>query len=284
MEKDQSKTPIFSIIIATYNAEKSIQQCLNSILAQQFAASEILIQDGGSNDGTTSIIDAYRENIPYFVSCPDNGIYDAWNRALPHARGEWICFLGADDCFADKNVLKNYSGFLTTRAPKTKVVYGINHIVNSEGETLYPVGKSWRELRSLFYKTMCLPHQGMMHRRSVFDDVGLFDDTYTIAADYELLLRIFQNSQPEHWPHPVCQTPLGGISTLPQNNLICLKEIKRAQIRNGLQKHSLLGVKLWVGAVIRLMMWQTMGEKKARILLDALRKVRGLGPFWSRAY
>ncbi len=284
METDQSKTPFFSIIIATFNAEKSIQQCLNSILAQQFAASEILIQDGGSNDGTPTIIDAYRENITYFVSCPDNGIYDAWNRALPHARGEWICFLGADDCFTDKNVLKNYSGFLTTRNPKTKVVYGINHIVNSEGETLYPVGTPWQELRSLFYKTMCLPHQGMMHRRSVFDDVGLFDDTYTIAADYELLLRIFQNSQPEHWPNPVCRTPLGGISTVPQNNLICLKEIKRAQMRNGLPKHSLLGVKLWVGAVIRLMMWRTMGEKNARILLDALRKVRGLGPFWSRAY
>lgn len=284
MATDHVNNPFFSIIVATFNAEKTIRRCLDNLLTQQFASKEILVQDGESTDRTTSIIASYRNKIAHFESYPDTGIYDAWNRALSHARGKWICFIGSDDTFIDKRVLTNYYQFLKTRDFNTRVVYGINYIVNSNGETLYTIGEPWKRLKAQFYKTMCLPHQGMMHHRTVFDDVGLFDDTYKIAGDYELLIRILKNSQPEHWPYPVCMTPLGGISTLPKNNLICLSEIKRAQITNGLQSNSLFWLKLWIGAFVRWMMWQVLGEKKSRLLLDAVRKARGLDPFWSRAF
>ena len=179
MPNELVNNPYFSIIIATFNAEKSIARCLNSLLEQRFKKKEILIQDGGSIDRTKQIIASYREDIAYFESQPDNGIYDAWNRALPHATGEWICFLGADDMFAGQDVLVNYSRFLKGRDPKTKVVYGKNHIINSKGDLLYTIGRPWKELRSRFYKTRCcLPHQGLMHHRTVFDDIGVFDDSF----------------------------------------------------------------------------------------------------------
>jgi Glycosyl transferase family 2 len=283
MELDQYKRPFFSIIIATFNAEKTLKRCLNNIFKQRFVHKEILIQDGGSTDKTKSIIETYRNDIDYFDSYPDKGIYDAWNRALHHARGEWICFLGADDYFLDQNILQNYFEFLKVKNSEKNIVYGINHIVNSKGDLLYTIGKHWHEVRDVFYKTMCLPHPGLMHHRSIFDEYGMFDSNYKIAGDYELLLRALKVTPPTFYPHPVCATPIGGISTLPKNNIVCLYEIRRAKLKNGMEGICLLWVIQLISAIIRLAMWHTIGEKKSRYLLDGLRKIRKLDPFWFRA-
>ena len=86
-----------SIIIATFNAELRLSRCLDSIISQKTEEIELLIIDGGSVDGTLKLIDSYKGCIDFVLTEKDNGIYDAWNKGIRQAKGEWIMFLGADD-------------------------------------------------------------------------------------------------------------------------------------------------------------------------------------------
>ena len=86
-----------SIIIATYNAEKTLQRCFDSIRNQKNEKIELIVIDGNSNDNTLSIIESNADIVDYYVSESDKGIYDAWNKGVKVSTGEWIEFLGADD-------------------------------------------------------------------------------------------------------------------------------------------------------------------------------------------
>ena len=88
---------IFSIVIATYNAELFLLRCLRSVFEQTYEHVEIIVIDGGSNDNTVPILQANADKIRAWISEPDSGIYEAWNKALVRWRGDWILFLGADD-------------------------------------------------------------------------------------------------------------------------------------------------------------------------------------------
>lgn len=97
--------PILSCIVAAYNAEKTLPILLESLKKQDLQDVEIIIQDGGSKDGTLAILDTWRNAIPNLkiYSAPDKGIYDAWNKALEHVQGQWVHFLGADDTWVCNN-------------------------------------------------------------------------------------------------------------------------------------------------------------------------------------
>lgn len=89
--------PLVSFVIAVHNAARRLQRCFDSIYRQSFGAWEIVVVDGGSIDGTKDILKCNSDRIAFWVSEPDQGIYDAWNKALNHCTGEWVHFLGADD-------------------------------------------------------------------------------------------------------------------------------------------------------------------------------------------
>ena len=86
-----------SIIIATWNAEKTLRRCLDSIIPQLTDETELIIIDGGSKDSTNEIINSYGNNVAVHLSEPDKGVYDAWNKGIKTSHGEWIMFIGADD-------------------------------------------------------------------------------------------------------------------------------------------------------------------------------------------
>ena len=96
--REQSQ-PLFTIIIAVFNGAKTLQQCIDSVAQQSYPNKQLIIIDGGSTDGTVELLQANDQSISYWVSEPDAGIYNAWNKGLKQANGEWICFLGADDYF-----------------------------------------------------------------------------------------------------------------------------------------------------------------------------------------
>jgi glycosyltransferase involved in cell wall biosynthesis len=272
-----------SIVIATLNSDRWLERCLKSICCQDYEPKEIIVKDGGSVDRTLEIVREYERHINFWVSNKDNGIYDAWNSALEKCSGDWVCFIGSDDYFVSHTVLSEYAEFLKTVPQHCRIVYAINKIINSKDELLYTIGKPWNEIESTFLETMSLPHPGLMHHQSLFEEIGLFNNQYKIAGDYEFLLRALKNQSPIFWPRIVCATPIGGISTLPKNNLICLSEIRRAKISNGIKGVSFISIMQLVSAILRFVLWQAIGEKQSRFLLDALRKIRGLDPFWSRA-
>ena len=96
-------TPKFSIITVTYNAEKVLEDTILSVISQTYHHVEYIIVDGGSEDKTLSIIDRYRSRIHTVVSEPDKGLYDAMNKGISLATGDYLCFLNAGDCFHEAN-------------------------------------------------------------------------------------------------------------------------------------------------------------------------------------
>ena len=101
-----NSTPLISVVIAVYNGKATLQQCLDSVTQQTYSHVELIVIDGGSTDGTVDLIRANAQKIAYWISEPDRGIYNAWNKALAQAKGDWICFLGADDYLWNAQVIE----------------------------------------------------------------------------------------------------------------------------------------------------------------------------------
>lgn len=275
--------PLISIIVATFNNEGTVQLCIDSVEQQTYPYKELIIVDGGSKDGTVGVLKDSQQKIAYWVSEPDRGIYHAWNKALPNATGEWICFLGADDYFWDTKVLDRIGEQLRLLQPNIRVVYGQNMLVNNEGDHLYPVGTSWETLRRKFQTSMCLPHPGLMHHRSLFEQYGLFDESFRIAGDYELLLRELTHADALFIPDLiVAGVQQGGISSRPDSALLVLSEARRAQRIHGQRFPSLPW--LWGGGKVylRLLLWWLFGERVTRSALDLGRQMLNQPKHWTK--
>jgi len=145
------------VIVAVFNGAATLQQCIDSVAQQTYPNKELIIIDGGSRDGTVDLLEANREQIRYWISEPDRGIYNAWNKGLARAKGEWICFLGADDYFWDARVLERLAGQLEKLPPDIRVAYGQIMMVNSDGTSLYPVGEPWEKIKGRFKQVMFIP-------------------------------------------------------------------------------------------------------------------------------
>jgi glycosyltransferase involved in cell wall biosynthesis len=221
--------------------------------------------------------------VTYWISEPDRGIYNAWNKALAQAKGEWVCFLGADDYFRDAQVLARMAEQLVLVPQDIRVAYGQIVLVNNNGTELYTVGEQWSAVKSRFKQTMCVPHPAVMHRRSLFLDHGNFDETYRIAGDYELLLRELKASD-AFFIEGIVMTAMrqGGVSSAPANTLEGLCEVRSAQIKNGLRWPSLGWRVALLRTYFRLFLWRLMGEKQARRMLDIGRHLMGLPAYWTK--
>lgn len=276
-------SPLLTVIVAVFNGAATLQQCIDSVASQTYPNKELIVIDGGSKDGTVNMLKENQGNISYWVSEPDSGIYDAWNKGLAQAKGDWICFLGADDFFWNENVLSQAAEHLTKLPPDIRVAYAQIMLLNSAGECVYQVGEPWEKIKSRFRKIMCIPHQGVMHRRSLFERHGKFDESFRIAGDYELLLRELKIADAIFMPDIVMTAMRqGGVSSSPENSLALMREVRRAQQMHGENLPSRLWMMVVVRIYMRLIIWRILGERTARKLLDAGRRVMGLPPFWTK--
>ncbi|MDO9215092.1 MAG: glycosyltransferase family 2 protein [Methylobacter sp.] len=275
--------PLITIIIAVYNGAKTLQQCIDSVAQQTYANKELIIIDGGSNDGTVELLKANDQHINYWISEPDQGIYNAWNKGLAQAQGEWICFLGADDFFWDTQVLEKISKPLATLPASIRVAYGQIMLLNSKDEDLYLSGEPWQNVKKRFKQIMSIPHPGTLHRRSLFEQHGRFDESFRIAGDYELLLRELKTADAAFIPDVITVAMRqGGISSDPQNALVQLREVRRGQRIQGLNFPGVSWLMAIARVYIRLLLWQFLGEQAARKTLDWGRRMLGLPAFWTR--
>jgi len=228
--------PLISIIVAVFNGAKTLQKCIDSVARQTYKNKELIIIDGGSKDGTVDLLEENHEKISCWISEPDRGIYNAWNKGLMQAKGEWICFLGADDYFWDAHVLEHIGEFLVKLPLDIRVAYGQIMLVNNNSESLYTIGKPWEKVKARFMQLMSIPHPGAMHRSSMFKELGQYDESFRIAGDYELLLRELKSNNACYIPNliTVAMTQ-GGISSDPANSLLVMREMRRAQKMHGQQ-------------------------------------------------
>lgn len=260
-----------------------MQQCIDSIVRQTYPYKELIVVDGGSSDGTVELLEANTPPINYWITEPDRGIYHAWNKALPAATGEWVCFLGADDFFWDAEVLARLSEQLRVLPPGVRVAYGQNMLVNGKGERLYPLGAPWETVKDKFFSGMCLPHPGLMHRRSLFEAHGPFDESFRIAGDYEMLLRELKQADARFIPNLiVAGVRQGGISSKPDAALLVLSESRRAQRMHGQKLPSVLWLQSVLKVYLRLLLWHVFGERITRNALDLARQVLGQPKHWTK--
>src|SRR5262245_53834223 len=156
-----------SVIVAVYNGAATLRQCIDSVANQTYPNRELIVIDGGSTDGTVQILEENASKLTYWESSPDRGIYDAWNKGLDRARGDWICFLGADDYLWSDTVMERIEPHLRAAAP-ARVVYGRVAVVNKASEVSRYDGIPWEEARRAFEHTMTIPHPGLLHHRVLF--------------------------------------------------------------------------------------------------------------------
>jgi glycosyltransferase involved in cell wall biosynthesis len=204
----RTASPRLSIVISTLNAGRTLARCLESVAAQHFRDFELIIIDGGSSDDTAVITARYAPLIGHFQSEPDAGIYDAWNKAMRIARGEWICFLGADDKLAKDNALTSFSS--NAEYPDVTLVSARVDVTNRRGAVVRSFGQSWKP--ATMKKYMCIAHPGAWHHRSLFDTYGTFASEYRLAGDYEFLLRCAPSVRARFIPDSLVAMELGGVS------------------------------------------------------------------------
>ena len=182
-KKSYNNQPLVSIITVVYNGEKHLEKTIESILTQTYDNVEYIIIDGGSNDGTLDIIKKYEDQIDYWVSEKDNGIYDAMNKGLTLSIGEIIGILNADDVYTSEAVRISVNALI-----EQNVDYSVGTILkvpsNIFFHPIFPLetGK--------IYQGMMYPHIASFIRRNIYKNVGLFNTSYKIAADMDMALRI----------------------------------------------------------------------------------------------
>lgn len=178
----------FTVITVTYNCASTIERAIKSVLSQKYHDIEYIIIDGKSTDGTKEIIQTYEDQLAYWVSESDTGIYNAMNKGISHATGDIISFLNGDDWYLNASVFnKIYDLFDGSNA---QIVAGR---VTSEGNPRRIITKE--DLDILYYK-MVLPHQAIFTRKKIFEKYGYFNEEYKTAGDYEWLLRLYTKGIP----------------------------------------------------------------------------------------
>jgi glycosyltransferase involved in cell wall biosynthesis len=200
--------PSVSVIIAVFNRAATLQRCLDSVFEQTPQSLQIIICDGGSTDGSREILEANCARLSYWHSQPDRGVPHAWNMALTRATGEWVCFLGADDRFAQRSTVATLLDAVSD--PSINYVSGKAILVDDNGRTLRSVGAPWDWERMKRYQHIA--HPGSLHRRDLFVRFGNFDEAYPIAFDYDFLLRVGRDIRAAFVAEPVTLMGISGQS------------------------------------------------------------------------
>ena len=175
--------PFFTVIIPTLNSELTIGKAAGSVLSQEYQDFETLIIDGASSDGTRAVVKGLNDERITFISEPDQGIYDAMNKGVKLARGQWLYFLGSDDYLWDKNVFEDVFKFV--QSSKADFIYG-NVFSPDLGDDYDGVF----DIKKLYKQNIC--HQAVFCKRMVFETVGSFDVNYTVLGDHDFTIRCFQ--------------------------------------------------------------------------------------------
>ena len=271
----------FSIIIATYNCPHELNKTLNNFLHISIKDKyEILIQDGSPSMDTVAVAQNY-SNLPIKVEhCQDSGIYDAWNKALQRASGEWVLFMGAGDIFCHKdsllNVMKhleNISQIYDYYAVPVEIVLPSYEFLN----TISPSKKPTIDLKD----GMCIPHQGLFHRRKLFKSNN-FDIQYKIAGDYEFVCRTLTKDNFFPAKEPCVRMPVGGISS----SLSFMSQREAEFIK--ISRH-FYPKKIPTKLILRFIFWKCintvsfiLGKENACFLADIPRILQNKPRLWSR--
>ncbi|MEP6613428.1 MAG: glycosyltransferase family 2 protein [Mucilaginibacter sp.] len=195
-----NRQPLVSVVTVTYNAAQTLPQLVESIRQQKSNDIEFVVVDGNSTDNTIDILKANNDIVDFWISEPDNGIYDAMNKSLKYFKGQWVVFLGADDLLMD-----DFLKMVAILKDPTTIYYG----------NVIFYGKPFYKVYDDYYLTkLNICHQAIFYPRAVFEKYQ-YDLQYKVYADYHLNLRCWHDPKFkfEHKDYLVASFPEGGFST-----------------------------------------------------------------------
>ncbi len=222
--------PLISVITVCLNAEEYIEQCILSVINQEYKGYEYIIIDGGSSDRTVEIIKKYSKFITYWHTQKDDGIGDAFNQGVEVSKGKWLSFLNSDDLYADNLILKSVEPYLINHN-ELDVIFGQMKIINRKqdiNKDVRIIGSKWNWSKHKKYSM--IPHPASFTNREYFIANGMFDVSFSIAIDYELFLRVGANLKTLYIKKVIAYMRDDGISK--KNVKRSLYEGYQAQIKN----------------------------------------------------
>lgn len=203
--------PLFSIITISRNARETLEITLKSVTEQRFKNYEYIIIDGNSQDGTRELLNKNRDCIDIWISEPDKGIYDAMNKGLHRASGEYVIFMNAGDTFHSEETLEQIYRSIGYSRPD--IIYGETALVDSNRNFIgmrrlkTPEQLSWKKFRM----GMLVCHQAFIAKRSIAPD---YDLQYRFSADFDWCIRCMKNARTLFNTHLVLVNYLNeGITT-----------------------------------------------------------------------
>ena len=205
-----------SIITINYNNEKGLKNTIDSVVSQTFKDFEFIIIDGNSNDDSVNHILAAEEKITFWLSENDAGIYNAMNKGINKAKGEYLLFLNSGDSLNGINALHN---FINHKGFFGDIIYGDYKF--DIGEKIFP-----NNLTPLFFIKSSLPHQSTFIKKSIFKEMGNYNEQYSIASDREFFIKCFLSEKYKfkHINILLTSFDLLGISNNPEYATIKEKE------------------------------------------------------------
>jgi len=190
---NHTNTKKLSVITVTYNAEHTLERTLKSVREQTYPAIEHIIVDGNSNDGTVALIHRYENERLKWISEPDKGLYDAMNKGIKMATGDYLCFLNAGDTFYDTDtVQKIFASIDEDHSPD--ILYGETAIVDDNGRFLHmrrlqaPKNLTWKS----FKHGMVVCHQAFIVKRELVEP---YDLSYRFSADFDWCIRMMKKAK-----------------------------------------------------------------------------------------
>lgn len=236
-----------SIITIVYNNKEFIADCLNSVKKQSYANIEHIVIDGGSSDGTQEIIAPFVSDLGFYISEKDTGLYNALNKGIANCSGDVIGLLHSDDFFYDtQTVAKVAKKFEESCAD---LVYANGMYVDRKNTSLVKRIYKSKKFKKRYLKWGWIPlHTTIYVKKSIFDQFGIYNESYRIASDYEISLRWFFNKKINksflnQW---VVKMRLGGKSTTAK-----LQNEKSREDFKIIQNYPLFGIFSLVFKIIR---------------------------------
>jgi glycosyltransferase involved in cell wall biosynthesis len=241
-----------TVITAVYNGAAHLRRCLESVQAQDYPDIEHVVMDGGSQDGSVDILRQQGGRIVW-KSEPDAGIYDAWNKAIALATGEWIGFIGCDDQYLPGAIAAYMHALAGT---DLDYMSSRVRLVSASGRARI-IGEPWAWPR--FQVFMNTAHVGSMHRQRLFERYGTYDTSFRMVGDYELLLRAGANLRASFIERVTAEMQAGGVT----DSFASLHEAERAKVNSGRRNAATARRELRI-AQAKLVVRRVMKQARAR--------------------
>lgn len=217
------KTDIkISVITVCYNSEKTIEKTIQSILSQTYDNIEYIVIDGNSQDNTCKVIEKYADKINYFISEPDTGMYNAMNKGIKVATGDWVFILNSDDLFYEdisiEVAVKNLTKF------KGDILLGDIYLDHEITPEVHNRVRSYKYLNTMQAHYEGLYQQAMFYKKSLFEEYCYFDESYKLAADVDWFYKLYKKLKIKYTSDIYCKFLIGGRSSSEAYKKLCDEE------------------------------------------------------------